>query len=71
MAGQPDSIAIPRAILLNVGTRESGIEPCEIEDLVGYVVSDDPGFGGSGVKGASVLRGPLDSCFTLVVIVLL
>ena len=69
MASQPNSIAIPRVILFNVGTRESGIEPCEIEDLVRYVVSDDPGFGGSGVKGASVLCGPLDSCFTLVVIV--
>ena len=71
MAGQPDSVVIPRAILFNIRTRESGIEPCEIEDLVCNVVSDDPGFGGGGVKGTSILREPLDSRFTLGVIVLL
>ena len=71
MSSQPYGVAIPSAILFNVSTGESCIECCEVEDLVCYVVCDNPGFGGRGVKGTSVLREPLDSCLALVVTVLL
>ena len=71
MSSQPYSVAIPSAILFNVSTGESCIECCKIEDLVCYVVGDNPGFRGRGVKGTSVLCEPLNSCLALVVIILL